>query len=86
MRQIWHNIRCLMAEMYIGFAMAIVPKGSDEELGICMAWKAYQRTLEFKGNGFNDQDTINNVLASGLTPAQKIALRIKERKDAARRK
>ena len=55
MRRLWHNVRCLMAEMYIGFAMAIVPKGSDEELGVCMAWKAYQCTLRMKQQKYSDE-------------------------------
>ena len=63
MRQIWHNIRCLMAERYIGWAMMIVPKGSDEELGICMAWKAYCRTLELKGV-INDEELIKAIVES----------------------
>ena len=49
MKNLWHNIRCMIAERYFGFALAIVPKGTDEQLAVILAIRAYKRTLELKG-------------------------------------
>jgi hypothetical protein len=65
-----------MAEMYLGFALGVVPKGSAEELGICIACRSYKRALELKSAGLSDQD-IADILHG---------IEFEEVKDAARRK
>lgn len=40
-REAWYQYRCYRAEMYLDRALNIVPKDSDEELGLLLAIKAY---------------------------------------------
>lgn len=45
-----HQIRCLIAETFLGLALSATPKGSNEELAMCYAVAKYQDTLREQGS------------------------------------
>lgn len=46
LQRLRRNLRGYMAEMFLGWALAWTPKGSDEELAMCYAIATYQDMLK----------------------------------------
>ena len=77
MKRVWHEWRCLIGEMCLHWALTFMPRGSTEELGICMAVEAYRRVLELKKLACEDQRVVD--ILRGIAGDQNATRRQQER-------